>query len=142
MRPVPVFDWEVYFRLRGLRLGVDHMAKNKASHKRLQTACAALLLALSIPRNGNAAQSCTPQDGTAVRRRSQEFHQKLEKQKKENKEFLNRFRNLPPEERVRIWKESHDEKYRKTIAYRVSDKIQNLLIIEGTDTVPYLVPIL
>lgn len=79
-----------------------------------------------------------PQDRASARQRAQETQAELQKQKDESRQFLERFRTLPPEERVRVWKESINDKYRQTIAFRVSDKIQNLLIIEGTDTIPYL----
>ena len=81
------------------------------------------------------------QDKTAARGRAWETHAEVEQQKEENREFLNRFRTLPPEERVNIWRQSNSDKYRKTVAYRVADGIRCLLIMEGTDTVPYFAAI-
>jgi len=89
-----------------------------------------------------AGPAAYPQNRATARQRAQETQAESQKQKDENTQFLERFRTLPPEERVRVWKESNNDKYRQTIAFRVSNRIQNLLIIEGTDTVPYLAAIL
>src|ERR1700721_2333353 len=59
-------------------------------------------------------------------------------QKSDDMDFLSQFRRLPPGERMTVWKESNNRKYEKTIAFRVADKIQDTLIAEGTDVVPYL----
>jgi hypothetical protein len=55
---------------------------------------------------------------------------------------LSAFRALPPQQRVEIWKRSNNYKYRNDLSYRVSREIQDLSVIEGTDTVPYLAQIL
>jgi hypothetical protein len=104
------------------------------SRPKLAAFALGLILLLPAAWNGTAVPSQTS-DAVAVR-------QRLDKQQQENAEYLNKFRRLPPEERVRIWKESHNYKYRKEISFRTSDKIQNLLVTEGTDTVPFLARIL
>ena len=52
--------------------------------------------------------------------RQREIDEHLQEQKKENADFLNGFRKLPPQERVNLWKESNNRKYRKTVAFRVA----------------------
>lgn len=92
---------------------------------------------------GTRASAATPTlQETTAQRRGREAKEERQKQREENKEFLNRFRTLPPRERVQIWKDSNNSKHRKGIAYRIADKIQNLLIVEGTDTAPYLAQII
>jgi len=106
------------------------------------SAASTVILAVS---NQTAASATPPnsnlQDRTAVRRRTQEINAELHERKAENEEFLKRFRSLPPEERVKIWKQSDDDKSGQSVAFRIADKIQDLLIIEGTDTVPQLAAI-
>ncbi|HKW65036.1 MAG TPA: hypothetical protein VJN89_20945 [Candidatus Acidoferrum sp.] len=81
------------------------------------------------------------QDRTTADQRAPELNAGRERKKAENKEFLNRFRSLPPEERVNIWKQANDEKYSHSVAFRIANEIQDLLVIEGTDTVPQLAAI-
>ena len=98
-----------------------------------------LICAVSSPTRACAARTkANPQDTTAARRRTHEVNAESQAQKAENTDFLKRFRSLPPEARVEIWKQSNDDKYRGTVAFRVADKVQDLLIIEGTDAVPQL----
>ena len=104
------------------------------SRTNLAALAVGLVLLLLAASNGTAVPSQTSH-AVAVR-------QRLDKQQQEDTEYLNKFRRLPPEERVSIWKESNNRKYSKEISFRTSDKIQNLLVIEGTDTVPFLARIL
>jgi hypothetical protein len=109
------------------------------------SACFTAILLIHAVVNASATQAAgsrsDSQDTTAVRGRTQEINAEVQKKKAENKEFLDRFRSLPPEERVKIWRQSNDDKYRGSIAFRIVDRIQDLLIIEGTDTVPRLAAI-
>jgi hypothetical protein len=91
------------------------------------------------PASGTNSQDGANSKGIqTLRQQGQEMHEHLQEQKKENADFLNHFRKLLPQERVNLWKESNNRKYRKAVAFRLADSIQDVLISEGTDTVPYL----
>jgi len=112
------------------------------NYRQLVLSASMLAHALSAP--VYAFPDCTnstAQDTITGRQRAGEIRAESEGKKAENKEFLDKFRSLPPEARIDIWKQSNDDKYRGSIAFRIADRIQDLLIIEGTDTVPRLAAI-
>jgi len=102
-------------------------------------AASILSQALSTPAHAFPAGGYSdPQETTPGRQLAREMEAEQKQEGAENKEFLERFRTLSPEERVNIWKQSSNAKYQKSVAFRIADKIQDLLIIEGTDTAPQL----
>src|SRR6267154_5543443 len=116
------------------------------SDGQIRTLCfAAISTLVCVGGSATGARASAPTSTfqvTAAQRRAHEAQKERQKQREENKEFLNRFRTLPPQERIQIWKDSNNSKHRGTTAYRIADKIQDLLVIEGTDTAPYLAQII
>lgn len=113
------------------------------NYRQLVLSASMLAHALSAPLY--AFPDCTnstAQDAITGRQRAGKIRAESEGKKAENKEFLDTFRSLPPEARIDIWKQSNNAKYRQSVAYRAADGIQDLLIIEGTDTVPQLAAII
>lgn len=94
------------------------------------------LLAATV---ANSLQTRIEVDHT--RHPGEEETRKVEALRAENLAFLVKFRSLPPQERVELWKESNEYKYRRAVVSRVSEEIHALLIAEGADAAPYLAAI-
>ena len=109
-----------------------------------RTSTGFLVLAFAIQLAGLPGQLAIPAEKNKLAQTKTEQSSALSKIESEDREFIKRYVALPPQEQVEIWsKAASNTKYLPSIVeWRMQTEMEQVLVLEGVDAVPYIAKLL